>query len=379
MTSTIDADRARYVITVARRHGVTSSMLRAPAVVAAPPACTGVDIADRSADIASGVAAEPSLPMLIFGVPDGRLRHANSAAKALFGDVGGPLTGRHVQDLVRVPEPGGIDLALAALSSGSADSFRGRRTMLVTGHPVETLVAVRTMQLPTGSIAVWTLLPAEDRLLYGDERSGSFWRSNIELALGTLGSDRCVNGGDEPVESMFHPHDAEALRAAHATAARGLASASVYVRWRARPGTWLDVECSMFATGSADPAEAVAFTVTQISSAGRKTMADARVVELEGHLGHIASELRRARVESADREPVNQVAVTRLDGLTRRQREVVCRLVRGERVPAIAKAMFVSRSTVRNHLSGAFRQFGVNTQSDLVQLFQRSTNQTNLG
>jgi DNA-binding CsgD family transcriptional regulator len=135
----------------------------------------------------------------------------------------------------------------------------------------------------------------------------------------------------------------------------------------------------MFATGSADPAEAVAFTVTQISSAGRKTMADARVVELEGHLGHIASELRRARVESADREPVNQVAVTRLDGLTRRQREVVCRLVRGERVPAIAKAMFVSRSTVRNHLSGAFRQFGVNTQSDLVQLFQRSTNQTNLG
>jgi DNA-binding CsgD family transcriptional regulator len=55
--------------------------------------------------------------------------------------------------------------------------------------------------------------------------------------------------------------------------------------------------------------------------------------------------------------------------MSNRQREVVKRLVMGERVPAIAKAMFISRSTVRNHLSSAFHICGVSTQSDLIELF----------
>jgi len=62
---------------------------------------------------------------------------------------------------------------------------------------------------------------------------------------------------------------------------------------------------------------------------------------------------------------------SRLDAMPARQREVVKRLVHGERVDSIAAAMFLSRSTVRNHLSAAFRQCGVHTQGELVRLFMR--------
>lgn len=60
---------------------------------------------------------------------------------------------------------------------------------------------------------------------------------------------------------------------------------------------------------------------------------------------------------------------THLNRLPDRQREVVSRLVQGERVGRIAEAMYLSRSTVRNHLSSAFREFGVSCQEDLVSLF----------
>jgi PAS domain S-box-containing protein len=52
--------------------------------------------------------------------------------------------------------------------------------------------------------------------------------------------------------------------------------------------------------------------------------------------------------------------------LTKRELEIVHRLVSGDRVRAIADALFVSPSTVRNHLSKVYRKFGVNSQQQLV-------------
>jgi DNA-binding NarL/FixJ family response regulator len=46
----------------------------------------------------------------------------------------------------------------------------------------------------------------------------------------------------------------------------------------------------------------------------------------------------------------------------------VLRLLRGDRVPAIATELFVSQSTVRNPLSAVFRKTGVNSQPELTAL-----------
>lgn len=42
----------------------------------------------------------------------------------------------------------------------------------------------------------------------------------------------------------------------------------------------------------------------------------------------------------------------------------------GQRVPTIATALYVSRSTVRNHLAGVYRAFEVHSQADLIELLR---------
>jgi DNA-binding CsgD family transcriptional regulator len=56
--------------------------------------------------------------------------------------------------------------------------------------------------------------------------------------------------------------------------------------------------------------------------------------------------------------------------LTNRQWEIVGRLMRGERVPEIASAMYLSQSTVRNHLHAVFAKAGVHSQSQLIALLR---------
>jgi DNA-binding CsgD family transcriptional regulator len=56
------------------------------------------------------------------------------------------------------------------------------------------------------------------------------------------------------------------------------------------------------------------------------------------------------------------------DELSPRQAEILDRLAAGERVPAIAKSLFISTSTVRNHLSAIFRMYGVHSQHELLVL-----------
>jgi DNA-binding CsgD family transcriptional regulator len=56
--------------------------------------------------------------------------------------------------------------------------------------------------------------------------------------------------------------------------------------------------------------------------------------------------------------------------LSSRELEIVGRLLAGDRVPAIATSLFLSQSTVRNHLSAVFRKFGVSSQQELIDLLR---------
>ena len=55
--------------------------------------------------------------------------------------------------------------------------------------------------------------------------------------------------------------------------------------------------------------------------------------------------------------------------LTSRELEVLTKLLAGSRVPAIARNLIVSQSTVRNHLSSMFRKLNVQSQQELIDLF----------
>lgn len=55
------------------------------------------------------------------------------------------------------------------------------------------------------------------------------------------------------------------------------------------------------------------------------------------------------------------------ESLSKREQEVLARLVEGERVATVAKALFLSPHTVRNHLRSIFAKLGVHSQPELLE------------
>ena len=59
-------------------------------------------------------------------------------------------------------------------------------------------------------------------------------------------------------------------------------------------------------------------------------------------------------------------------GLSERQWEILSRLAQGYRVPQIARDLYLSQSTVRNHLVMMFRKLGVSSQVELMEVLRRA-------
>ena len=94
--------------------------------------------------------------------------------------------------------------------------------------------------------------------------------------------------------------------------------------------------------------------------------ADDRATRLEGHLWRIAAEVQAAGISDLPRSGPDWWSDPILRGLSGRQWDILRRLTRGERVPTIARQLFVSQSTVRNHLSAIYRKVGVHSQTELL-------------
>jgi EAL domain-containing protein (putative c-di-GMP-specific phosphodiesterase class I)/DNA-binding CsgD family transcriptional regulator len=93
-----------------------------------------------------------------------------------------------------------------------------------------------------------------------------------------------------------------------------------------------------------------------------------RVPKLERRLMRIAADIDAwGLVEHVDgvADPFHR---RRIGELSVRQRDVLARLVRGQRVATIAAETLVTSSAIRKHLSAIFDRFGVHSQSDLLTL-----------
>ncbi|MBK5332383.1 MAG: helix-turn-helix transcriptional regulator [Ilumatobacteraceae bacterium] len=80
--------------------------------------------------------------------------------------------------------------------------------------------------------------------------------------------------------------------------------------------------------------------------------------------------LRTTRSVGSGSGQVAESVFAVLDRLSARQREIVAALLRGERTSETAASMFLSKSTVRSHLSAIFNQFGVHSQTELLVLLR---------
>jgi DNA-binding CsgD family transcriptional regulator len=97
-----------------------------------------------------------------------------------------------------------------------------------------------------------------------------------------------------------------------------------------------------------------------------------RIRELELRLWRIGAEVRAAGLINAMDPRPDLRNFPQLGELTTRQWEILNRLLNGKRVPTIASELFISQSTVRNHLATIFAKFNVHSQAELVELLRSS-------
>jgi DNA-binding CsgD family transcriptional regulator len=76
---------------------------------------------------------------------------------------------------------------------------------------------------------------------------------------------------------------------------------------------------------------------------------------------------------------IDEADLPGVEKLTTRELDITARLLSGDRVPGIARAIYLSPSTVRNHLSNVFRKLRVSSQQELIELFRESAERLAVG
>jgi DNA-binding CsgD family transcriptional regulator len=135
---------------------------------------------------------------------------------------------------------------------------------------------------------------------------------------------------------------------------------------------WYEVS-AVFAAISPDDPPSLAFALVRDRPGAAPAGGADRERQLEAHLLRIADELRAAGLIPGLGQLPALTSNPRLGRLTSREWAVLTRLLDGQRVPDIAADLFVSPSTVRNHLSSIYRKLRVNGQVDLIRTLRQET------
>jgi PAS domain S-box-containing protein len=167
---------------------------------------------------------------------------------------------------------------------------------------------------------------------------------------------------------LSHPDDVATLLLGFARATTE-ASARTCVRLRHHDGSWRAVEAAPTVLDG-DGTSPFTVVVSTNADVGAPHGNDA-ASELAGDLRRIADTIEAAGILAPLVQTADALGVSATTELSPRQWEVVSRLVRGERVATIAAEMYLSQSTVRNHLSGIFHKVGVHSQHELLALWRR--------
>lgn len=188
----------------------------------------------------------------------------------------------------------------------------------------------------------------------------------IELAAGSasrLGLPE-PDGTTAParLQHLMHPADASVLAGSFGRGASRSTPQTVTLRLRGADDQWLSARVTLSALrGQGAPSFGLVMWLAQGDEPdGTESR---RLARLEGQLARIRQVVQATGADGA-------AGSVNLRALTTRQREIVERLLDGHRVDAIARDLYVSPSTVRNHLSAIFEKLGVASQSELVELLR---------
>src|SRR4051794_8320912 len=370
-------------------------MVFAPAGEWEPPGVAAADV-DPQVEQAwrttwMAAVSDSERPCLLVDLPSKRVLQVSRAAAEFFGlDVAGMAT---VDDLLL--SAGGTPV-LDLLADGQMETVDGRRWLRrADATPVDVWCWARAVHSPSN--AVMALIGLEVETVGENARAvlslpfagaADVQRREADLISVTeLDEQWCVArrsaGPRYDAALPTGPRERTYVLDAIAVECRpSLLCTFALATSGATVGMWLRPDSS-----AGDPGRIVSAVVTMRSGDRSRFVmelyavdepapdrAAARVAELERRMRRIAAEVHAADVLDAPDRDLSLRDVPRLAELSERQVEILARLVRGQRVPAIARHMYLAPSTVRNHLSTVFRKLGVHSQAELIDLLRSSTN-----
>lgn len=323
------------------------------------------------------------VPALVLTLPSRRIVAANPAIAALLGLSAAEAIGMRNDEMVDFEMPEDAIQAVDALSAGAIDAYRARRRFLSRdGVSREVMAWTRLIEFCEERYAAFlvsSIAPPGDGPQVTPPPG---WAGLLVVGRATRGwRITCVStdiqdllGGDTEdylrttLLDLVHPDDATRLLDAVPAARddRGVVTMR-QLRLHHRDGRWVAVQCLLVFFDRADPPD-LGFVL--LPAPPQESAAD-RVAEMELRMRRIAAELRAAgMMDGIDTLPTAD-EFPQISTLSSRQWHILVRLLRGERVPGIARELHVSPSTLRNHLSQIFVRFGVHSQAELIALLRR--------
>lgn len=339
------------------------------------------------------IMGRSAMALALFDLEAMQFVEANAPACAVLGrdfPLAAPLT---VNDLLAPADAEPAMNAMRLIADGTIDGYEAnRKIMRADGSVIEGQVWVRSMMHARSAVALVLFMPAR-----GDhaENAGTIEFPNMRLAftetvaVGTMEVDTRLVRISAEIEKFFgegptalcgsllidrvHSDDAAVFLVALGRSLENRAGVGMHVRIVDARGAAVPVRILVSPSQSNNGTR---FGIVIAHEQATPDRDDDRVTALEQHLWRIGLEVQASGVAEGMHRLPDVAQLPGLEELSTRQWQILTMLLRGDRVPAIARELYVGQSTVRSHLAVIFRKLGVHSQAELIELF-RDSNQQN--
>ena len=345
-----------------------------------PPPADGNLSAGELSRIAAEVLGELPFPALVLEVPTGRIVICSPAAAQLIDPDGGMIVGHRFEEFTADPAAVGVDLLAGGRLNGY-ETFRVLRRP--RGTDVKVRMWIRSFDHQPATRFVVIVLVADDIAGEPLERDWQEAPAVVGTADANLRIERISIDAEglfgrpvadvlgQSLPALVAEDDVPALLSALSEASTSQAGVSLYLN--VTPGAiGSEMRCEVLLLPlQPTPSCAFVFLPSPANTAG-KDSAELSTILLRLGRGATIAELARGVFRG-----ISESTMPGLSRLTTRELEIASRLLDGDRPPEIARKLFLSQSTVRNHLASVFAKVGVTSQQDLLNLLRQA--QANLG
>jgi PAS domain S-box-containing protein len=326
--------------------------------------------------------------MALLDLPAMRIRAANPRLLELLGLTADQLIGWSALDFAPPERREGVRLDQAAISEGRLEGFQaGRVFHFPGGSTLNATVWARRLVVDGEAWGLAVVVPTEDEdghpypAFAANDVDVMMAVTDHEWVIERMSADaRRVIGADaeelvgKPLLGAVNPSDSPAFITSVASAVSSKTTMVSRIRLRAGLGEWRDVICFVSPLCAHAPPRlglTVSAALEPLAAPGQE-----RSRALEQALWRIAMEVRAAGLMTEEPTVVSKGPSLGAARLSARQWEILHRLARGQTAATIASAMFLSPSTVRNHLTAIYRKVGVHSQVELLALLRDESSQS---